>query len=889
MKFKRNTYIPYLLLFNWLILISQPTFAASEHRSVSLKPKRVSKSNIARQRQKQRDFKYKWRKYTNPEIADLLGWVPSKDPCNACKGYYKESKTLIKYPIPLPPKQLPLQITAKGTTTFEENGVSVLRNRVVATQPGRIMTTDKAYIYRDEKTGKITRIRMLGHVHMQQHGKLIVAELADFNLINNTGYFVNAFYHLAESTVPALEIGKKFIYDAWGEAKYVLHDAKGVLRLRHATYTTCSPQHPVWQVKASYLILNKIKGVGKAYNAIFRIFKIPILYLPRYSFSLNHERKSGILGITQGYSKRNGYELDIPYYWNMAPNYDLQIDAYLMTKRNLQLNNYFRYLTEHSQGNLYLSFLFDDRAFNEFRKNSIAQFSGNPLYTPYVKELKKDSNNRGYFSFDNQSSFDSDWSSDIHLNYVTDSYYFNDFQTKYSEIQANQLLNYADLKYSGTHWQFLGFFEAYQTLHPLQEVVPGSIGTNQYTRLPEFDIDGQYPNFFKDLDFQVSAQAVNFLYHSNFPPLLTFQRPVGQRFHMMATITRPFTFTSGYITPLLALDNTDYFAQLAAPAANISRPTFKAGRNIPIFNVDSGLYFDRAFHFNHHDYTQTLEPRLFYLYIPLENQNKFPVFDSQFLPFSFDQLFALNRFTGFDRVENANQMTFALTTRILDNQNGMQKLNAGIGIIYYFTKPQVTIPNLTSPSQQVGPVNQRMSPLVGEITYYPSAYWSTSGSFAWNTKKNTLSNATTNIAFSKAGKYVASVGYQFVRSDGAPFDSLGLSNNTHLIDVALVWPVNNEWSLLGNWYYNIAQRRMQNYLAGIQYSTCCWAIRFMVYSAFNHTNPDSTIGHITNKFNTTVYIQLLLKGLGNFGNNNANGLIASTFGGFQDPFNIEHN
>ena len=863
---KTRKRLTFAIIFS-ILTLQLLTYCASASASSSKKPKPIS--------------------YTAQQIAKSLNWVHIKSSrCNFCKGYYREPKIVRATPHPKAITQQNTRITADGPVTFARSGWSVLRKHVVVTQPGRRITAQTAYVYRDPKLKRFTKLRLVGNVHYQEAGKLLIADEIVIDLIQHTAHLKHILYHLAEDQIKAFQKNKKLQFDAWGTASSGVRHANGVIDLYDATYTTCSPLHPSWQISAKQLHLDKTKGVGRAKNIVIRLHKVPVFFAPRFSFSLRKQRKSGFLGATAGITTRRGFETKIPYYWNMAPNYDLLITPHIMTRRGVLMSGLFRFLTQRMHGFLYLNFIPNDRGFARFKNQQLNNFFGpnqaGPLmtvfpgfFTPYLTKLRRYSNNRGYFAFTDHMQWSDRWTSDLITNYVTDPYYFSDYGNNYGDIRANQLLNQFNINYAGEHWNFIFLLQAFQTLHLINQIATPAI--NQYRRLPEIDFNANYPNLFHDLGFHLNGQAVNFDYDSFFPPF-TFQRPVGQRIHLQPGFSFPIVRAGGYITPQVLLDSTTYSARQAVTSAGVSRPSFQRSRNLPIVNLDAGLFFQRHFAHHQHDYVQTLEPRFFYLYVPFENQANFPDFDTQFLPFSYEQLFALNRFTGFDRLQNANQMTFGITSRIFDATTGEQKLRAGLGIIYYITRPRVTLPN-------TAPTIGHTSPLVGQLIYYPAPHWSISGSSAWDFNREELNNAIFHVSYSGDTLHIVTIGYEFVRAnDPLSLNPTNANQNTQLLSLGFSWPLTHRWSVVGYWYYNIAQRRAETYYAGLQYDTCCWALRFLADRHFTGTATNTTTGAQQNEFRNQYVVQLMLKGLGSFGNSNPSALLTSTLPGFHDTF-----
>lgn len=845
--------------------------------SNSFKPKKATKTKTRKQRRHASGTlpEYLPRKQYLQYLADELGWVESNDPCAICGGYFEEPKILEQFPHPGSIKKEPTTITAKGPVTYASKGVTILKKDVVVTQPGRIVEADKAYIYRDSKTGKISKITLIGHVRMREAGKLIVADTGTLTLYPKTATLVNAAYHVYSKYSYTTTI--KGPFNAWGTAKHATREASGIIRLKDATYTTCAPTDPAWQVHASRIVLDKKKGVGKAYGAVVMFKHIPLLATPYYSFPLNHERKTGFLTPKIGFSTRSGADFGFPFYWNMAPNYDLTITPEWLTKRGFELTTYFRYLSERSTGHIYINYLPYDPVFRQFRTTAYNTFSNAALYdqafyAPYLNALQTMHNYRGFVTMKDDTRLNSEWTAHLNINYVTDPYYFSDISgTMGGFSTANQLLNQADLEYSGWHWQLKGLVQAYQTLHIINQTQNPAL--DQYQRLPDIIANAYYPDLSAPLDLYWNSEITNFSYQSNFTP----NKPIGQRLHLRPGIGFPIYKAANYITPQLWLDTTSYNVEHIQPSQVSS-----ASRVLPIFDIDTGFYFDRYFHLGHSEYTQTFEPRFFYLLVPYKNQDNLPNFDTVLLPFSFQQLFAMNRFTGDDRLDNANQISLGLTSRILNADTADPVLRGDIGFIYYFEDPKVCLSaGCTQPQYHI-------SPIVSDLTYYPTKEWSLTGSFAWDPNLKQTNNAGLNINYNDHNNHIVSLGYVFVHENGTSIaittatpPTNVYSNNTSQLTFSTIWPIVKKWSAVGYIDYNINRRRIDNLYAGLQYDTCCWALRLIMQRSYVSTTVNSD-GSLHNAFDNSFYIQLQLKGLGDFGMANTSRLLSSTIPGFQD-------
>jgi len=796
-------------------------------------------------------------------IPSALGWVSDDNPNNLCNGTFSEPQSVSSVPRPPNFKQTKTFLTSQGPAHINLHGLSTLQDRVVVTQKGRIVNADKAYIYRD-KEGKLKYAHLVGHVSIEEHNYHTLATEAWLNVKKNIYHAYDLLYRAYVLIASNNQSMQPIYRNAWGQASSGMRDPKRIMHYKEATYTTCSPKgSQCWWLHAKNLKLDMHNGEGRAYNAYVTIHHIPILYSPYLWFPLDNRRKSGFLYPKFGQDSNDGFFISTPWYWNMAPNYDMLITPRLMTKRGLLLDDSFRYLTPKNNGQISLSFNPHDMKFNKFKNDTLSKRSTYPSsYKPYLDRLAGQSAMRYYFSMHNRTQWNKWWSIDLTINHVNDDYYFQNYSEDYAGT-TNQLLNQLKTDYAGLHWQFTGLFEGYQTLHPFNDMTNNQ---DQYRRLPELDLSGDYPNQFWGTDLGLSSQLVNFDYQSN----IDSQLPTGQRLHIQPSMSKSFTWAPGYITPQVLLDNVDYHS-IHHFVANKS---VSKTRTLPIFDIDSGLYFDRNFHVGKSHYIQTLEPRIFYLYVPYKKQNDLPNFDTQLLSFSFDQLFATNRYSGFDRLDNANQMSFGLTTRVLNASDSSEKLDLGLGTIYYFQPSKVQL-NTTTPLN-----TNHWSPIVTKMTYYPWAKWSSTLSAAWDTKKKRLDNGSINLTYNPSSDHLFNVGYQYVQADG--IDPQGYSNSTSQVYVGGTWPLAPHWSGLGYLFYNLSKHNLKDTFIGVQYDACCWGLRIVARREYIGDEPEGTT--FNRQFKTGAYIQLLLKGLGAFGNSSISDDLAKDLPGYFDEF-----
>lgn len=833
-------------------------------------------------------------------MAENLGWVVADEPCSHCGGYFLEPV------IPGTTAQLPPINTTETTITANSglghlnNGISTLTGNLVITQPGRIVTADKGDL--NINNGVYTDIHLQGHVTLHEQGKFLIADKGHLNLQDKSAELYNVIYRFFipkanQSTPPVTGMPIKKIdksLNAWGSASKMTQSPTKIVQLENTTYSTCPPISRVWNIESRLINLNHNTGRGTAYDATLYTYGIPVFYSPYFNFPIDNRRQSGFLFPTYTSSSITGIGIGFPYYFNLAPNYDDTLTPRYFTKSGMQLSNEFRYLTPDSSGNVSFSFLPNDRAFENFQNEAPAEFPGNVA----LPLLENDTDNRSMISWQDSTQFNNNWSGSVNYTRVSDDYYLEDFGATPAEIITNQLLQQATINYASEDWNFMGRLQSFQTLHPVNQAVT----VNQYSSLPQFVLNSNLPVYDEQLNYEFSGELVNFTNSPN--PGSTIEPPEGSRINLVPGVLFPLRSSAAYVTPQLQFDFTEY--NVRNQPENFSDDI---NRSVPIFDIDSGLFFDRNIDFFGSDFEQTLEPRVYYLYVPDRNQNDIPIFDTYIQPFTYDQLFLDNRFTGVDRIGDANQISLGLSTRFLDQNTGEQKFQAGIGDIIYFENRQVSLCNttgctdtaiadgmLTPFASSVGTTSQTesTSPIVGQATYNLNKDWNTSVNVAWdpNTHLHTQ-NAGLNLQYNPLPDHIFNVGYNFLRygdaitaqPDSTPNTILptvpatSSQNNLSQPGFSFVWPIRDQWQVVGSWNYNLSHEHSQAFFYGVEYDSCCWAVRLVQAHIFSSLNNFGAP-----QYSNTFYIQWQLKGLGNIGTNDPTGLLLSSIPGYADNF-----
>lgn len=778
-----------------------------------------------------------------------LDWIVSPD--NICGGYFREDIRLSRFPHSVPPAESRTIITAKGMSTYSETGMSEINGDVHIEQPGRLVSAEKVRIFRNQGDHKINMLKLYGYVRFEEHGKLLTGDKATVNFSSNTLRAEGSQFRIDHET-PAEML------HAWGGAKKAERDCHGNLSLEGSNYSVCSPLNPFWQIKAQKITVDSNGGIATAKHVRFLIAGVPLMYLPYFSYPIKKDRKSGFLLPSLSVNKRDGFSLEIPYYLNLAPNYDAVLSLNYFTQRGFKFNSEYRYLTQTSHGKLYASFIPRDMEFNSFQRGSAKKYGGQPENEPYLSRINNASPDRFSISYHNITEFNPHWGGSLNVNYVSDDYYMHDFGSGPIKSNADQLLNQAELHYANEHWNFMARTLAYQTLHPI-----GSNNPEPYSRVPQLSVSADYPSQGNGLGYYFSGDYTNFDHRRDFISNMAVLS--AHRIHFLPSINYHWQQQYAFFSPTLRFDLAQYWKRNQA-----DKNVVVIDRVIPIATLDSGLIFER----NSDCFRQTIEPRVFYVFVPEKNQNDIPIFDTTKPRFNFENLFHYNRFVGFDRVGDENRLALSLSTYLYDTDDGFERFSASAGIFYQFDHPAVC---LSADCDKHFSDQERVSPLLFYTSYHLTHDFYTDANLAWNPYNQRAEVANIRLHYRWAHNQMFNIGYDFVREG----DDILRARNKNLsrLDISLAAPLGQKWQVLADWNYNLSHRHNEHYFAGLSYDTCCWAGRLIVSRSLLDLANDDNL-----KFDTRYYFEFKLKGLGSLGNARPSHLLNSGIVGYRDDF-----
>lgn len=608
-----------------------------------------------------------------------------------------------------------------------------------------------------------------------------------------------------------------------GYAKAAYRDSKWLSHYQGVAYTSCQPGNQDWAIHAAELKINKQSGRGSAKHAWMEFKGVPVFYSPYLAFPVDNRRLSGFLAPSFGNTQTSGFNMATPYYWNIAPNYDATFTPTYFSDRGVLLGAGFRYLTSES--------------FGQARAD----------YMPNDSKLDDD---RYFLSLKHHTQFSEHWDTHLDLNTVSDKNYFAELGNSLSFPNFSFVKSDADINYLREGMAFTTRVESYQT-------IDSSLSAEQipYRRLPQVKLDLNHAFDFMPLDAAFETETVNFQ-HS--------QLVDGQRINFKPSVSFPLRSELGYVTPKVSVQNTEYFLQNQPGGlpGNISR-------TLPIVSLDTGTSFQRELSLMDKPLLHTLEPRLFYLYIPKTDQSDIPLFDTTLYDFWYQSLFRENRFSGSDRVQDANQISVALTSRLLDPVNGRERLTLNIGEIFYFRNRDVTLEYtgydylLDSPPVFQPAETSAYSPLVVELGSELSRHVSVDTGVQWDYDSNNIVRGKAMIHFMNEPDEIINAGFLYRQDPLVPDQSNDITQS----DMSFRWPLLDTWHLVGRWQYSWLYNRTLDGFFGIEKENCCWRFRVIGRTYLNSINRlvGSAQQAVEGSTQTGIFFQIELKGLTGLG------------------------
>lgn len=758
---------------------------------------------------------------SEPPEAHPLDWVSTReaprelrdDRCINCGGRYLDPLRDVDQS--LPPEEADLDARADNTELTEET--ITFSGDVEASQGYRQIRADKATFNQAERSALLE-----GNITVREPGVLLRGERATI------------FARTGEASIESSQFAlhEQHLH---GNAQTLSRDEGGILHIHGGQLSFCAPGDDEWRIRADELELNVEEGVGVARGARVDIAGVPVFYSPWMQFPLDDRRRTGFLWPDIGSDTRGGLDLSVPVYFNLAPDYDLLYSPRYIEERGIN----------HEAKARYLSPLIGDwmvgGAFMDNDKRYEDEYPSDRNYDRWLAVVKQN------------GLFDQRWRSRVDYSKASDVNYIKDLETSSLDSKRRtELLQFAGLDYLGDRW--LGSVEVQQFQSLADDI------NNDYKKLPQ--ITGRYrPD---GTPFEIDP--IFLAQYSTFDT--DDDRVTGNRLFTEAGLSYPMLWTYGFARPSAKyrflkydLNESDDFED--------NNPDAGAA----LVNLDTGLYFDRSTELFGNSMLQTLEPRLYYLYSEFDDQTDQPDFDSAELTFTYNQLFRDTRFSGRDRIDDANQVSVGLTTRFIDEEDGREEFNASLGQIIYFRDREVRLKASDEPLETSG------SELAAEVSYYPNERLSARASMVWDPYSDKMNAGNFFTTYTRDDGSLFNLGYSYRR----PLTTVNTEQPpTEQAHVSFFMPAGRNWRVFAAMNYSVEANTSVEDMFGVEYDSCCWRVRLLYLRYFDNAageNPDFDDPLLEREDSTQI--QIVLKGMGGFGSR-ASSIMKDMIRGFND-------
>ena len=621
-----------------------------------------------------------------------------------------------------------------------------------------------------------------------------------------------------------------------GKADEMKLEKNRYIILKNGSFTSCPVDDSTWNIKGTTVIHDNEEQLLEVWNAIFSIGKVPVLYSPYLQLPTGNKRRSGLLMPTFNYDSTDGIDFALPFYWNIAPNYDATLTPRVFQHRGVQLQTEFRYLNQLGLGTIAFDWLQHDKKYREDRKILL---NGNNY---------DDNNNRWLFHWKNDELINYNWRLFTDVTRVSDNQYLTDLNPKYASQTAGYLTQFYKLAYNNENWDIALGYKHFQQFHY----------KNLYQTQPQLDIT--YYNYdLGPLKFKTFSQVSHFINEAK-------NKPNAWRAHIEPTLNYTVTNSWSSLATETGLMATHYKQQNLKRYNRVNKSSDKkldsnVNRFIPKFSLDGKVIFERDFKFMD-GYNQTLEPRIKYTYIPYRNQSNINNYDSSFLQADYVGLFREQSYSGLDRIASTNKLATGVTTRFYDS-NKIEKFNLSLGQITYFTKSKT--------SENNNELDKNSD--TGSITWATDNFWRISNDIIfrsgiqYDTRIDTIALANTTFEYHPTSDKFIRLSYRYANHDYiATVDERYKRSSDKLYKqdlsqagVMASWPLSETINAVGSYYYDTKLDQIADSFIGLHYSDCCWGVT-MQYGR-KLTDWDNTT-HIS-KYKNKLSINFELQGLGN--------------------------
>ncbi|MEO3343359.1 LPS assembly protein LptD [Enterobacter cloacae] len=711
---------------------------------------------------------------------------------------------------------LPVTITADSSKgTYPDN--ATFTGSVDINQGNSRLQADEVQLHQKQPEGAAEPVRTvdaLGNVHYDDNQVILKGPKAWSNLNTKDTNVWEGDYQM----VGRQGRGKADLMKQRGENRYTI--------LENGSFTSCLPGSNTWSVVGSEVIHDREEQVAEIWNARFKLGPVPVFYSPYLQLPVGDKRRSGFLIPNAKYSTSNYFEFYLPYYWNIAPNMDATITPHYIHKRgNVMWENEFRYLTQAGTGLMELDYLPSDKVFQD-------------------EHPTEGDKHRWMYYWRHAGVMDQVWRFNVDYTKVSDPYYFNDFDSKYGSSTDG----YATQKFSVGY--AIENFNA--TVSTKQFQVFSSQNTSTYGAEPQLDVNW-YQNDVGPFDTRVYAQAVHFVNTNS-------DMPEATRVHLEPTINLPLSNNWSSLNTEAKLmathyqqKNMDWYNNRYGTDLDES-----VNRVLPQFKMDGKLIFERDMGLLADGYTQTLEPRMQYLYVPYRDQSKIQNYDSSFLQSDYSGLFRDRTYGGLDRIASANQLTTGVTTRVYD-ESAVERFNVSVGQIYYFTESRTGDDN----------INWEKDNKTGSLVWAGDTYWRMTdrwglrGGLQYDTRLDNIATSSAAVEYRRDEDRMVQLTYRYASPEYIQVTLPNYATSEQYKDGisqvggAASWPIADRWSIVGAYYFDTNANKPADQMVGLQYNSCCYALRVGYERKLNGWDTQNN----QSKYDNVIGFNVELRGL----------------------------
>ncbi|AST67907.1 LPS assembly protein LptD [Kosakonia cowanii] len=691
---------------------------------------------------------------------------------------------------------------------------AVFTGNVDINQGNSRMQADEVQVHQQQTEGQTEPVRTvdaLGNVHYDDNQVILKGPKGWANLNTKDTNIWDGNYQMVDRQGR----GTADVMKQRGQNRYTILD--------NGTFTSCLPGSNTWSVVGSEVIQDREEQVAEIWNARFKLGPVPVFYSPYLQLPIGDKRRSGFLIPNAKYSTSNYFEFYLPYYWNIAPNMDATITPHYIHKRgNTQWQNEFRYLSQAGQGLIEFDYLPSDKVYED-------------------EHPTEGDRHRWLFFWQHSGVLDKVWRFNANYTKVSDPNYFNDFSSKYGSSTDGYATQILSVGYAVEN------FDA--TVSTKQFQVFNRNNSNSYSAQPQVDVNW-YHNDLGPFDFRVYGQAVNFVNTNK-------NNPESTRLHLEPTLSLPLSNGWSSLNTEVKMLATHY-QQTNVDTYNTRNGTDyreSVDRVMPQFKTDGKLVFERNMDWAA-GYTQTLEPRAQYLYVPYRDQSHINNYDSSLLQSDYSGLFRDRTYGGLDRIASANQVTTGLTTRIFDDA-AVERFNVSVGQIYYFTESRTGDDNIKWEKD-----NKTGSLVWAGDTYWRiSDRWGLRGGVQYDTRLNNIANSSSALEYRRDQDRLVQLSYRYASPEyiQATLPNYAASeqykNGISQVGTAASWPIADRWSLVGAYYLDTNTKKPADQMVGVQYNSCCYAIRLGWERKLNGWENDQS------KYEKVIGFNIELRGL----------------------------